>query len=72
MNISKVFKDRYDKIINFYFVWKFLNNYIKNIYIRGVNFFELFSELIVCYVNDYYLSLGNGFEDVFIDDFKKV
>ncbi|CBH40639.1 Bsp6I family type II restriction endonuclease [Mycoplasmopsis agalactiae] len=72
MNISKVSKDRYDKIINLYPVWKFLNNHIKNIYTRGVNFPESFSELIVCYVNDYYLSLGNGSEDAFTDDFKKV
>ncbi|MBT1315970.1 Bsp6I family type II restriction endonuclease [Mycoplasmopsis bovis] len=72
MNVSKVTKDRYTKIIDLYPVWKYLTNHIKNIYTRGVNFHESFSEIIVCYVNDYYLSSGNGSEDALTNDFKKV
>lgn len=70
--MEKITKNKYDEIISLYPLWKELNKRIKLLYPRGVNFHEVFSEFIVCYVNDYYHSLGAGSEDAFTNDNVKV
>lgn len=70
--MQKISKQNYDEIISLYPLWKELNQKIKSLYSRGVNFHEVFSEFIVCYVNDYYHSLGAGSEDAFTNDMIKV
>lgn len=70
--MEKITKQKYDEIILLYPKWKDLNKRIKLLYPRGVNFHEVFSEFIVCYVNDYYHSLGAGSEDAFTNDKIKV
>lgn len=70
--MKKISKKEYNKIIELYPLWKALNSEIKALYTRGVNFHEIFSEFIVCYVNDYYHSTGAGSEDAFTNDELKV
>lgn len=70
--MEKITKQTYNEIISLYPLWKELNKRIKQLYPRGVNFHEVFSEFIVCYVNDYYHSLGVGSEDAFTNDNIKV
>lgn len=69
-NIKKISFEKYKEIISLYSNWKNLNKSIKNEYSRGINFHEVFSEFIVCYVNDYYHSLGSGSEDAYTNDKK--
>ncbi|CRH60255.1 Bsp6I family type II restriction endonuclease [Parvimonas parva] len=66
--MKKITETEYKKIISQYPLWKNLNNNIKSLYSRGVNFHEVFSEFIVCYVNNYYHSLGAGSEDAFTEN----
>lgn len=66
MSLKKISKSRYDKVINLYFDWKNLNSGIKEDYSRGVNLPEAITEPICCYVNDFYLSLGEGSEDAIV------
>lgn len=70
--MKKISKKEYEEIIELYPLWKELNKRIKILYARGINFHEVFSEFIVCYINDYYHSLGQGSEDAFTNDMKKV
>lgn len=70
-DIKKITDVEYKMVISLYPIWKELNSSIKNIYSRGVNFHEVFSEFIVCYINDYYHSLGSGSEDAYTSDMKK-
>lgn len=70
--MRKISQQEYEEIIKLYPLWKELNQRIKQLYPRGVNFHEVFSEFIVCYVNDYYHSLGGGSEDAFTNDMIKV
>lgn len=60
-----VSEELYKKVLKLYFDWKELNTNLKEIYSRGINFHEAFSEYIVCYVNGYRHSLGKGSEDAF-------
>lgn len=55
----------YNRMLELYFDWKHLNTNLKEVYSRGINFHEAFSEYIVCYVNGYRHSLGHGSEDAF-------
>lgn len=70
--MKKISQQEYAEIIKLYPLWKELNQRIKRLYPRGVNFHEVFSEFIVCHVNDYYHSLGEGSEDAFTNDMLKV
>jgi len=58
-------EELYNTVLRLYFDWKELNTNLKAIYSRGINFHEAFSEYIVCYVNGYRHSLGEGSEDAF-------
>ena len=69
-DIKKISFEKYKEIISLYPNWKNLNKAIKKEYSRGINFHEVFSEYIVCYVNNYYHSLGSGSEDAYTDDKK--
>ena len=62
----KITKDRFKKVIKLYFNWKQLNAGIKEDYTRGVNLPEAITEPICCYVNGFYLSLGEGSEDAVV------
>ncbi|WP_338822287.1 Bsp6I family restriction endonuclease [Mycoplasmopsis felifaucium] len=68
----KITKYAYNEIISLYPIWKELNTRIKKLYPRGVNFHEAFTEFIVCYINDYYHSIGAGSEDALTDSNIKV
>ena len=70
--MKKISIEEYKEVINLYPIWKELNSRIKQLYPRGVNFHELFSEFIVCYHNDYYHSLGAGSEDALTNNSEKV
>lgn len=70
--MKKISNEEYLEILSLYPIWKELNKRIKILYSRGVNFHEVFSEFIVCYVNNYYHSLGEGSEDAFTENMKKV
>ncbi len=70
--MKKITQLKYEEVIELYPLWKELNKRIKHLYTRGVNFHEVFTEFIVCYVNDYFHSLGKGSEDAFTSDMKKV
>lgn len=70
--MNKTEEVKYLKIISLYHHWKELNRQIKELYTRGINFHEVFSEIIVCYVNDCYHSIGEGSEDAFTKDNLKV
>lgn len=68
----KITKEKFNEILHLYPLWKELNERIKALYPRGINFHEAFSELIVCYVNDYYHSTKAGSEDALTNDMIKV
>ncbi|WP_392445571.1 hypothetical protein ACF3OF_00615 [Sneathia vaginalis] len=68
----KINKEKFNEIISLYPIWKELNERIKALYPRGVNFHEAFSEIIVCYVNDYFHSIKAGSEDALTNDMLKV
>lgn len=70
--MEKTTKEKYNEVISLYPIWKNLNSRIKKLYPCGVNFHEVFSEFIVCYVNNYYHSIGAGSEDALTEDKKKV
>ncbi|MDQ0567493.1 Bsp6I family type II restriction endonuclease [Mycoplasma yeatsii] len=61
--LKTITKEKYDEIISLYPLWKELNKKIKISYTRGVNFHEIFSEFIVCHINDYQISHNEGSED---------
>ena len=56
----KIDKNLYNKIIDLYPKWKFLNYEIKKIYSRGINLHEAFTEIICCYHFDFDLNVGKG------------
>lgn len=66
MGLIKIDKNHFDKTRELYFRWKDLNGGIKEFYTRGVNLHEGITEPICCYVNGFYLSLGQGSEDAII------
>lgn len=59
----KITTEMYDKARELYFIWKQLNNGIKEIYSRGINLPEALTEIICCYVNGFLLSTKGGSED---------
>ncbi|OLR81199.1 type II restriction endonuclease [Bacillus sp. MB366] len=68
MSLIVIDDEKYTEAIELYFLWKQLNQRIRGFYTRGVNLPEAITETIVCYVNEYYLSLGNGSEDAVIPE----
>jgi hypothetical protein len=66
MELIEITKERYDKVRKIYFLWKKLNELIKEDYTRGINLPEAITEPICCYVNGFYLSIGGGSEDAVI------
>ncbi|KAB2387536.1 Bsp6I family restriction endonuclease [Bacillus toyonensis] len=68
MSLIIIDDEKYTEAIELYFLWKQLNQRIRDFYTRGVNLPEAITETIVCYVNEYYLSLGNGSEDAVIPE----
>lgn len=70
--LTNVDTSLFKKMLHLYPLWKELNSGIKEVYSRGVNFHEAFSEYIVCYVNGYTHSLGGGSEDAFTSNGEKV
>lgn len=51
-------KARFLDTINAYFAWKELNGFIKSSHSRGLNFPEIISESLMCYVLGYRLNRG--------------
>lgn len=51
-------KARFIDSINAYFAWKDLNAYVKSSHSRGLNFPEIISESLMCYVLGYQLNRG--------------
>ena len=70
--MQKINKKIYDEAISLYPIWKKLNKNIKRLHSRGVNFHEIFSEFIVCYVNDYYHSINDSSADALTNNMEKV
>lgn len=68
----EITEDRFKKVIDLYFNWKKLNAGIKEDYTRGVNLPEAITEPICCYVNNFYLSLGEGSEDAIVPNTKEL
>lgn len=66
--IVKITHEKFKEACESYFVWKELNERMKNSSSRGVNIHEGITEPIVCYVNDYKHSVGKGSEDAFTED----
>ena len=66
MALIRVSDDYYNRVRELYFLWKELNNGIKEVYTRGINIPEALTEPICCYVNGYLLSIGGGSEDAVI------
>jgi hypothetical protein len=54
---------KFKEAIEIYQLWKNLDAKIKTFYSRGVNIHEAITEIIVCFVNGFPLSLGGGSED---------
>lgn len=63
---ERITEERFEKVIELYFMWKNLNLGIKENYTRGVNLPEAITEPICCYVNNFFLSTGEGSEDAVI------
>lgn len=61
--LYKVNKNDYMRILDAYKTWKKFDEMMREYSSRGVNFHEGISETIVCYVNDFYHSVGKGSED---------
>lgn len=55
-----------------YRVWKDFDTRMRKVASRGVNFHEGISEPIVCYVNGFTHSVGQGSEDAWTSDNKQV
>lgn len=70
--MEKISKKKFNLVISLYPKWKELNKDIKSLYSRGINFHEVFSEFIICYINDYYHSLKAGSEDAVTNNNIKV
>lgn len=66
MSRQIITRERFEESIELYFLWKHLNDRIKEHYPRGVNLHEAITEPICCYVNGFLLSLGEGSEDAII------
>jgi hypothetical protein len=66
MSLTRITRERYDRIRELYFAWKELNIGIKEYYTRGVNLHEALTETVCCYINNYLLSVGEGSEDAII------
>lgn len=65
---EKDFKDA----LKSYQLWKELDQRMRSSSSRGVNFHEGISEVLVCYVNSFYHSVGLGSEDAITKDNKLV
>lgn len=61
--LKEITKEKYNEMTTLYPLWKELNKKIKISYTRGINFHEIFSEFIVCYINGYQVSHNGGYED---------
>lgn len=57
MALYDITKERFDKVIDLYFMWKKLNSMIKEDYSRGINLPEAITEPICCYANNFQLSI---------------
>ncbi|WP_368294114.1 Bsp6I family type II restriction endonuclease [Dehalobacter sp. TBBPA1] len=72
MGLKKISKEDFDECIDIYFEWKKLSKRIKKIYGRGLNFPELVSEYLCCYVNKFEHSTKKGSEDAVGKKGKKI
>jgi len=61
----KITKDKFFEILEAYQLWKRFDEVMRKHSSRGVNLHEGITEVIVCYVNDFYHSIGQGSEDAF-------
>lgn len=62
----------YKDILSAYLLWKKFDEKMRKYSSRGVNLHEGISEVVVCYVNDFYHSVGLGSEDAKTNDEKFV
>lgn len=72
MGLKKISKDDLNECIDIYFEWKELSLKIKKQYGRGLNFPELISEYLCCYLNKFEHSTGKGSEDAVGKNGKKI
>lgn len=70
--MSKITKELFDEILKTYALWKDLDDRLRRVSSRGVNIHEGISEIIVCYVNGFYHSVGRGSEDAFTESGEQV
>ena len=57
MALYEISQERFEKVIDLYFLWKELNSKIKEDYSRGINLPEALTEPICCYINNFLLSI---------------
>ena len=60
MALSFISKEKFNRVIELYFMWKELDGEIKKDYTRGINLPEAITEPICCYVNGFKHSTGEG------------
>lgn len=70
--LYKIETKDYIRILDAYKTWKEFDAIMREYSSRGVNLHEGISETIVCYVNDFYHSVGKGSEDAVTNDGKLV
>lgn len=70
--LFKITKEEYNRILQAYKLWKNFDELMRDVSSRGVNLHEGISEVVVCYVNDYYHSIGKGSEDALTNTKLKV
>lgn len=61
--LFEITEKEYNSIFQAYKLWKSFDELMRNVSSRGVNLHEGISEVVVCYVNGYYHSVGEGSED---------
>lgn len=57
MALYVITEQRFERVIELYFMWKELNSMIKEDYSRGINLPEALTEPICCYANGFKLSI---------------
>lgn len=61
--LVEINEEKYNSVLYAYTLWKKFDEVMREISSRGVNLHEGISEVVVCYVNDFYHSIGRGSED---------
>lgn len=70
--MMEITRENFKNALDSYKLWKELDKRMRDLSSRGVNFHEGISEVLVCYANSFYHSVGKGSEDAFTKDGKQV